>query len=216
MDLRGIDKSNFVHPDFEYFDCIICSDVAVKPKMCAKCEHIFCSRCIKEWMSSNTFCPFKCQGKAAMTTKSLPSSVKNLYGKLRIHCPRAGCWEEMALKDLLFHEMDCGVERCSVTGCKRPVRYNICGMNICGEKCAIYTLIRVNGTVAPELLFGLLDRFTKNARYQSNNKANFCYSIPCWERSNLAEGLELADTGHRIENKSGTKEFKSVVGSMVS
>ena len=215
MELRGIDKSVFVNQDTDYFDCIICSDVAIKPKMCGKCEHIFCGPCIKQWVSTNHYCPFKCQDKENMVIKDLPKSVKNVYGNLTIKCTKEECGKEMPLKDLAYHEMVCGIGKCNTHGCENPIRYNFYGKDVCGEKCAIYYILKNRGSISKDLLHTLLSRFTKKVRFATNNRSALCLSIPSWDLSKLPQDMNVIEEGNRIESTSSKKGFKTIVSPIV-
>lgn len=217
MELGGINKENFVDQNFDYFDCIICSDVTIRPKMCQKCDHIFCGPCIQEWIKTNNFCPFRCNGKEDMKCVELPNSVKKLYGHLKVKCSRKTCDEEVYLKDLYLHEMDCGQERCISPGCEKAVRYTIGEINACGEKCLIYNLMKFDQKLKddPEILFDLIRRFTKNARYQKINKAALCFSIPYWDIENVADELKVSSNRLKVQNNSTKKGFRTSISNIV-
>lgn len=45
----GYSKDRFINLPGESFDCIICSQVALKPKECSNCASMFCSACVDNW-----------------------------------------------------------------------------------------------------------------------------------------------------------------------
>lgn len=216
MDFSDIDRENFVDQDFDYFDCVICSDIVIQPKMCNTCDHIFCGPCIAHWTASNKYCPFKCSGKEAMKVVELPNSVKKLYGNLKVICSREGCEEVLPLKDLCYHEMDCGAEKCSTQDCQKPAKYELGGSLVCGEKCTIVNLLKKE-EVSDTLLFMLIDRFTKSISYKNKNqKKILCSSVPFWSRKYVANKIKLKKNLLGAKNISRERGFKTLISSMVN
>ncbi len=37
--------------------CLVCTNVVWKPKSCAKCEKMFCTKCLDDWLARNQTCP---------------------------------------------------------------------------------------------------------------------------------------------------------------
>ena len=59
-------------------NCLICLGIVENPVQCTKCQHYFCSECIKE----NKKCPMRCEGNQFI--KSITGS--NLLSNLKFKC----------------------------------------------------------------------------------------------------------------------------------
>jgi hypothetical protein len=46
----GIDIEQFVHPVDDELICTLCQDVFEVPTQTPICEHIFCQKCIHQWL----------------------------------------------------------------------------------------------------------------------------------------------------------------------
>jgi len=97
----------------EEFSCIICQDVLKEPKMIDKCEHIFCSTCILEWISCKGICPVDRQTISVQQLREPIRSFRSLLGQLEISCDFAtfGCNEYVKLDDLERHVANCSYNR---------------------------------------------------------------------------------------------------------
>jgi len=160
MDRIGLSSDRFVDEDVDHFLCIICSDMVLNPKMCQKCQHIFCSKCIDEWVKSNKFCPFKCSNKEEMKFIKLPCSVAKMYESLLVTCSKAECQAIIALKDLFHHENSCGAMKClNHEKCQKDAPLLILDKRVCSEKCYIAMSFKNGEEIEDQILYKLIRNF---------------------------------------------------------
>jgi hypothetical protein len=88
--------------------CVICMNIVYDPLSCSKCQTLFCSQCIKEWLRLKIYCPIKCQNVSA---QPIHKKVKDLLSKIKIKCPRnsAGCKESPFYENLESHLKNCEI-----------------------------------------------------------------------------------------------------------
>lgn len=54
LNLKPIDKAHLVSKTVaDLFDCTICRELVLVPKMCKNCQQIFCKGCITGWLEAN-------------------------------------------------------------------------------------------------------------------------------------------------------------------
>ncbi|CAG0901757.1 unnamed protein product [Cyprideis torosa] len=97
----------FVDPPPRGFICDICTDVLNNPQELTTCGHIFCKRCITQWISQNQTCP---KDRKNITSSSLrdPSVIWcQMLGDLRVRCPESGCKDVVTLDALSNHRRSC-------------------------------------------------------------------------------------------------------------
>ncbi|CAG0892164.1 unnamed protein product [Cyprideis torosa] len=98
----------FVDPPPRGFICDICTDVLNNPQELTTCGHIFCKRCINQWISQNQTCP---KDRKNITSSGLqnPRSVVlcQMLGDLRVRCPESGCEDVVTLDALSSHRKSC-------------------------------------------------------------------------------------------------------------
>lgn len=216
MNYIGLSADRFRDEDIEFFSCIICSDIVINPKMCSTCNHIFCKKCIDEWLKTNKFCPFKCSEKEDMIFAKIPESIKTMYENLKIKCSKTGCSEILPLKDLFKHENNCGSFKCeNFKKCGKGAPILIIDKRVCSEKCYIYLKVKNKEEVDKETLFSLIQNFSENLVYDIGAIRSFyCY----WRRDfeeGRNEGLAIMNRDQEVENLSDVKCYKSAVGAYV-
>lgn len=141
----GISKDRFYNLEDDHFDCVICQQVVINPKICVFCNNLFCKFCITEWKKKKPFCPFKCNKSSEMQIGDIPASIKNLYESLRVKCSREDCDEVVSLKELVKHEMNCGIAKCfNHTNCGNTAPYTIMDKPVCSEACYIIEILAEN------------------------------------------------------------------------
>ena len=107
----GFDVERFADGEVdENFICCICKDVLEDPVE-SPCRHVFCLKCIKDWLFDQKSCP---QCRAPVNCEELKAVLplfKNLIGKLKIYCDNKtkGCSEVVALEHLTSHAQVCQV-----------------------------------------------------------------------------------------------------------
>lgn len=104
--------------------CCICTCILEDPVE-SPCRHVFCSQCIKTWLSNQKSCP---HCRAAVHKRDLQSVVpllKNIISKQRIFCDNKerGCPEIVPLESLVSHVAVCqhGLVSCSNDGCHTKI-----------------------------------------------------------------------------------------------
>lgn len=100
--------------------CCICTCILEDPVE-SPCRHVFCSQCIKTWLSNQKSCP---HCRAPVHKRDLQSVVpllKNIISKQKIYCDNKerGCVEVVALENLQGHIASCSYRlvACSYEGC---------------------------------------------------------------------------------------------------
>lgn len=141
----GISKDRFHNLEDDYFDCVICQQVVINPKICVFCNNLFCKFCITEWKKKKPFCPFKCNTSSEMEIGDIPASIKNLYQSLSVKCSREDCKEVVSLQELVKHEMNCGIAKCfNYAKCGNIAPYTIMDKSVCSEACYIINILAEN------------------------------------------------------------------------
>ena len=83
----GFDIQRFVEENIDQeFICNICHDVLEDPLMVANCQHLFCSKCIRDCIKVHGICP---QDRSPVSINKLVEPirlVRNLINKLKIRC----------------------------------------------------------------------------------------------------------------------------------
>ena len=92
--------------------CCICTCILEDPVE-SPCRHVFCSTCIKTWLSSQKSCPHCRAPVHKKDLKSVVPLLKNIISKQRIYCDNKaeGCPEIVSLERLPSHAAVCQV-RC--------------------------------------------------------------------------------------------------------
>lgn len=81
----GYDLSRFISEIEEEFLCSICTMVLEDPLQ-SFCEHMYCQRCIKDWLMRDERCP---DDRTSLTFDQLKVPgriIRNLLNKLVIKC----------------------------------------------------------------------------------------------------------------------------------
>lgn len=104
----GYDSSRFTAEISEELLCSICSEV-LEEAITTDCEHLFCRKCITDWLSVNRTCPIDRLYITGRNIRAAPRVIRNLLGKLEIRCDYVsdGCQAIVALESLQKHVNDC-------------------------------------------------------------------------------------------------------------
>merc|ERR1711923_585409 len=92
--------------------CCICKGVLDDPYQSIGCGHMFCRRCVNQWLIENDKCPIDIHFSLTNNTENLlpaPRMIQNMINKIELSCEFAtyGC-EKFVRKDMLdHHEMKC-------------------------------------------------------------------------------------------------------------
>ena len=92
----------------DIFSCTICKGVPSMPVI-TPCSHMYCSPCIKAWLSSASSCP-DCRSVTSIDDLSrLKGPLLQLYETIHACCKFSsdGCLEVLELKSLYNHEDQC-------------------------------------------------------------------------------------------------------------
>lgn len=126
--------------------CCICTCILEDPVE-SPCRHVFCSQCIKTWLSNQKSCP---HCRAPVHKRDLQSVVpllKNIISKQKIFCDNKcrGCPDVIALENLQGHIASCpyGLVACTYDGCNIRVMRKDHKAHI--EVCAKRTVMCENG-----------------------------------------------------------------------
>uniref|UniRef100_V5IIM4 Putative zinc ion binding protein n=1 Tax=Ixodes ricinus TaxID=34613 RepID=V5IIM4_IXORI len=92
-------------PDEELI-CVVCHSVLQEPVEC-RCRHVFCRRCIHEWLHKNSSCPV-CRKRvlASSLVPALPL-VQNMVSRLKVKCRSPGCGARVAVENYVAHMNAC-------------------------------------------------------------------------------------------------------------
>ncbi|CAF1199097.1 unnamed protein product [Adineta steineri] len=105
----GIDTDRIVTDKLRVADelfCLICKNLLWKARSCASCQHLFCNKCIRTWLTINsTSCPLRC---SPYEEKRVPPSICSLLSRLTIRCRNSslGCTKVLSYDLLEKHETD--------------------------------------------------------------------------------------------------------------
>ncbi|CAF1247721.1 unnamed protein product [Rotaria sp. Silwood1] len=121
----GFDIERFPNIIDEELICSICRGVLQDPLQIPSCEHIFCRRCIEEWLSQTQICPVDRTPIEMNQLKLVPRILKNLLNRLEIMCENEGCTTVVKLDVLASHLADCEYDKNKLIQCK-----NGCGLII--------------------------------------------------------------------------------------
>lgn len=167
----GITKDRFHNLTDDCFDCVICQQVVINPKICAYCNNIFCNTCINEWIKKKPNCPFKCNNSAPIKVTEIPASIKNLYDDLLVVCSREDCNEVVKLKDLMHHEMNCGISKCfNFDKCGNSAPYTINDRPVCSQSCYIVQMLVENPDIPNEDLLKELEKFVEKVNSNKDSQ----------------------------------------------
>ncbi|KAL1475582.1 hypothetical protein MTO96_003556 [Rhipicephalus appendiculatus] len=102
---------------YEELICTVCHSVLRDPVECP-CRHVFCRRCIYEWIRKDNSCPV-CRKRNVTALTPVPPFVRNMVNRLKVKCRNAGCNARMPAESFLhhmsaceFHEVSCPHEAC--------------------------------------------------------------------------------------------------------
>lgn len=154
---KGYSRSRVVGPLDQFFLCGVCRQVAAQPKECKDCQKLVCFDCELE----AKVCPFGCGEK---DFGKLSNFVDKHYGRIKLHCSfRAnGCKEQIGLKDIEAHEVQC-IHR--VKNCSNPCCQKRLTAEFCSAECALVVQFQTDRELLDrEKQLSLLAELMKKAR----------------------------------------------------
>jgi hypothetical protein len=93
----------------EDYMCQICICLVNSPRMCDKCDKLFCDACLTKWLATNKTCP-NCHLK--FKEARIQRTVKNTLEKFEIICPNSpDCTEEFPCEKLEEHLKKCNFSK---------------------------------------------------------------------------------------------------------
>lgn len=87
----------------ENFFCKICDKLIVNITQCAKCEILYCKRCISTKLESSELCP-NCNESFEYGT--IPKITKNILNGFKLACP-FNCNEDICYNNIFAHLKEC-------------------------------------------------------------------------------------------------------------
>lgn len=116
-------------PDEELI-CVICHSVLSEPVEC-HCRHVFCRRCISEWVRKNNSCPV-CRKRAVSAFMPTLPLVQNMVNRLKVKCRNSGCDARVPAESFAnhvnsceFHEVGCPHEACEHRCARRELESHV-------------------------------------------------------------------------------------------
>lgn len=202
----GIPRERFFNLEDDYFDCVICQQVVMNPKMCSTCNNVFCKSCINEWQKKKPNCPFKCNNNGTIVICDLNPSIMNLYNDQDVKCSRNQCSEVVKLKELMTHEMNCGISKCfNFKKCGNNAPFTIMDKPVCSEACYIVQILTENPWIEDKELQSHLEKFVEKVK--SNTDSTISIQLN-W--NSTANDLEITE-GNKVFNKQAEGLFQSAV-----
>ena len=126
----GFDLDRFEGSIDSELKCAICCGVFEDPLQAADCEHIFCSKCIHEWLRTSSTCPVDRKPLDCDHLQAAPRIVRNLLNRLKIRCDfqPTGCQIWLTMEQLNTHRYQCEHNPDAPRPCPRR-----CGANVIGR-----------------------------------------------------------------------------------
>ena len=145
----GFDIDRFPDVNHELI-CCICTGVLEDP-IESPCRHVFCSDCIKTWLSTKKTCPSCRSAVRRRDLRPVVLMLKNIISKQRMYCDNKakGCEEIVELEQLTGHvanckfsEITCENEGCNVFVLRKDYNSHaeICPrkMVVCNKGCDVF------------------------------------------------------------------------------
>ncbi|KAI2799124.1 E3 ubiquitin-protein ligase NRDP1 [Blomia tropicalis] len=104
----GFDTEQFDDEINEEFICTICAGVLEDP-LITHCDHLFCFKCIHDWLRANRTCPIDRLNLRKCMLKPAPRSIRNIINRLPIQCDFQpdGCPQRIPLEQYRAHLKQC-------------------------------------------------------------------------------------------------------------
>ncbi|CAG0888707.1 unnamed protein product [Cyprideis torosa] len=95
----------FLDPVYNDFICSICLNVLYNPMETFECNHLFCGRCIQDWVKKQPTCPIE---RTNITSLVKPAtSLLRVLGNLKLTCPEQGCNDVVYFAEIMKHREIC-------------------------------------------------------------------------------------------------------------
>lgn len=101
----GIDQELFVSEPDQELVCPLCYGVLEEPMQGSSCDHLFCRKCIRDWLKQSSKCPVDRKYLSENSLRHPPKLISNLINKMEIRClhSKAGCDWILKLSDVDDH-----------------------------------------------------------------------------------------------------------------
>lgn len=189
----------------EDFECVICREFVIEPRVCNRCKKLFCTICIKEWLDKNEKCPFKCSAEK-MELTDITDEQQMTYMLIQIKCTKS-CEAYVSLIEYKDHLATCNLNSCpNFENCNRKACYFYKGASYCSYFC--YKTIQYNAKdEKTEKDSAKLASIAGNAIY----KRGFPYK---WNFKKSSSNLTKISKNSLSLDKEESKIFKTAVSSV--
>ncbi|XP_062388148.1 RING finger protein 151-like [Sardina pilchardus] len=120
LEMGGYDADSFVDPPDPELICTICQGVLRCPVR-APCHHIFCKKCILQWLKRQETCPC-CRKPINHNLILVMYKLSKSIGRMKIKCKNEirGCRATFPLAEQYCHSLGCVYELvgCPYRGCR--------------------------------------------------------------------------------------------------
>jgi len=108
-------------PLLDNLECSIDMMISLNPKMCLKCENIFCQECVENWAKKSSDCPMRCKPFEHSTIEN--SILKFQINKIKLFCGYKfeGCKEIFLINEKEKHDQVCQYKPTQCIKCKKLV-----------------------------------------------------------------------------------------------
>ena len=185
----------------EDFECVICREFVLDPRVCFRCKKLFCSPCITEWLEKNERCPFKCSAERMDLTDVSDEQLER-YVLIQLKCTKR-CGEFVSLIEYKDHLATCDLSDCpNHANCNRKACYFYKGAAYCSYLC--YKTLKYGREKAGRGEAGLwkLCQVASNALYRRAFPLKFAFdkSSPSFSRTgvNSARLIQGAPEFHTL------------------
>ena len=116
FDPDKVSNKDFYDNIKDEISCSICLLIAKEPKQCDKCQNIFCSHCITDWLRKKNSCPLKCSN---FKIEEVGRVIRNMLSKVDFYCDV--CEKNINYERYLNHIANCKpIEKvnCPVCNCQ--------------------------------------------------------------------------------------------------
>ncbi|CAG0902594.1 unnamed protein product [Cyprideis torosa] len=117
-DIHERPQYRLVSPPPEEFTCSICTELLFDPVEISICDHLFCRKCVTDWLKRSRTCP-ECRTPATFLREA-NRNLRNFLANLSVHCPEEFCDDIVTIAELEQHVKTCrNVQTLCEKGCEQ-------------------------------------------------------------------------------------------------